>query len=169
MFKIGDVICYSLHGICRLDDVREMAHTGEPQEYYVLTPLAKAGSTLYVPCAREDLKERMRYPMTRPAMEALLSAAPAMETVWERDFRRRSEWSKAALLSGEGERLLRLIKTIYDHKKENVAVGKRLHTTDDYFLKDAEALLFFEMSYVLGISVEEARPRVRTLLEFAGE
>ena len=48
------------------------------------------------------------------------------------------------------------IKTIYAHKKEREAAGKRLHTMDENFFKDAERILYNEFQYVLQLSGKDA-------------
>jgi hypothetical protein len=42
-----------------------------------------------------------------------------------------------------------LIKNICYHRKEEKNEGKRIHTTDDYFLRDAQSLIYSEFSLVL--------------------
>ena len=44
-----------------------------------------------------------------------------------------------------------MIKTIRLHKAEREESGKRLHQSDEAFLKEAEALIYEEIDVVLGI------------------
>ncbi|MDQ6596090.1 CarD family transcriptional regulator [Bacillus salipaludis] len=39
MFNIGDLIIYSGHGICRVDDICEKTVSGITRTYYVLHPM----------------------------------------------------------------------------------------------------------------------------------
>ena len=48
-----------------------------------------------------------------------------------------------------------MIKAIYAHKKEREAEGKRLHMSDERFLKDAEQILYNEFQYVLNMTSKE--------------
>ena len=40
---------------------------------------------------------------------------------------------------------------IYLHKKAREAEGKRLHMSDEHFMKEAEHLLYHEWQYVLNV------------------
>ena len=39
MFEIGDLIIYSAHGICKIDDICERTVSGVTRSYYVLHPM----------------------------------------------------------------------------------------------------------------------------------
>ena len=39
MFKIGDLIVYSGHGICRVDEISDKTYAGITKAYYVLHPI----------------------------------------------------------------------------------------------------------------------------------
>ena len=56
------------------------------------------------------------------------------------------------------------IKNIYARKKEMLGEGKHLHTTDDYFLKDAETLIFNEFSFVLGKAFSQVKEEALKIL-----
>ena len=94
----------------------------------------------------------------------LIARARAQETLWNCDFRRRSEFSRRALASSDRLEALMLIKTIYQRKKDLAKEGKDLHTTDAYFLRDAEFLLYHEFAFVLEKSFEEVSHEVKKAL-----
>lgn len=58
---------------------------------------------------------------------------------------------KSALASGDRGKIINVIKTIRLHKTEREESGKRLHQSDEAFLKEAEALIYEEFAVVLGI------------------
>lgn len=161
MFQKGDTVRYGQAGVCRVEEIKRMKMGGEEQDYYVLMPLQKAGATLFVPCANEALVSKMLPPLTPDQIEAVVHDVREKSPEWIRDFRRRSEASKKALSSGDRRDALYLIKNIYAHKLDILGEGKRIHTTDDYFLKDAENLIYFEFSYVLGEEMQDVAERFR--------
>lgn len=165
MFEKGTVVRYGQTGICRIEDITPLKLTGAEQEYYILMPLFKAGALLYVPCENADLVGRMLPPLTPEQIREALSDVRERKAEWTRDFRRRSEESKRALGSGDRRDALYLIKNIYLRKREILGEGKRIHTTDDYFLRDAENLLYNEIAYVLEKDYEYARALVLKALE----
>ena len=96
-----------------------------------------------------------------PQRDRASRQARETEAFWIRDFRSRSEFCKKALSSGDRTDALILIKNYYHHRNQTVGEGKRLQTSDDYFLRDAEQLVFHEFSYVLGKDYEEVAREVR--------
>lgn len=164
MFQVGDMVRYGQSGVCRVDGVREMTIAGTSQRYYVLSPLFKAGSLVYVPVENRELVEKMLPPLTKEEVGEIFDRVKGMRVEWIRDFRRRSDFSKKALSSGDRAEALYLIKSIYHHKRESLGQGTRIHTTDDYFLKDAENLIYSEIAYVMEKNYDEVAAEVRALL-----
>lgn len=164
MIRIGECIRYGQSGICKIREILPRDFAGEVRDYYVLEPLYRNGSVVYVPCDNADLIHKMLPPLTEDEIEEAFHRVEAMPSEWIRDFRRRSETAKRALSSDDRADALFLIKNIYAHKKDSVGDGKRIHTTDDYFLKDAENLIACEIAYVCSIPFEEALARIRARL-----
>lgn len=164
MPKIGETVRYGQSGLCKIEGTCEKEIAGVLQEYFMLTPLFKKGSTVFVPCGNEELLQKMCPPLTEEEIPALLARAAEAEAEWIRDFRRRSEASKKALSSCDRMDALLLIKSICTHRKEMQGKGARVHTTDDYFLKDAEQLVFSEISYVQNRSYEDVEREVKAIL-----
>jgi len=164
MFQLGETVRYGIAGLCCIQEICTMKVGSQQQDYYVLKPLLKAGALVYVPVANEDLVAKMLPPLTAREAEEALEAVSKMEPEWIRDFRKRSELSKKALNSGDPCAVLYLMKNICAHKSSSIGDGKRIHTTDDYFLKDAENLIFTEFSHVLEKDAEETAAYVRKKL-----
>lgn len=149
-FSAGDVVRYGKAGVCRVTGVSVLDLTGEDREYYVLSPVFKLSSTLYVPVRNDLLVAKLRPLLTEKEIAAVSRKVRDEKTPWIRDFRKRSEAAKAALLSDDRADTLRLIKSVFLHKKELEREGKHLHTTDDSFLRDAQLLFFGEVAFVTG-------------------
>jgi len=164
MPKIGETVRYGQSGLCKVEGKCEKDLGGVVQEYYMLTPLHKKGSSVFVPCTNEELVRKMCPPMKNEEIASLLARAAEQETEWIRDFRRRSEASKKALSSCDRMDALLLIKSIYAHRKEVQNKGARVHTTDDYFLKDAEQLIYSEIAYVQNREYEVVEKEVKAIL-----
>ncbi len=164
MPKIGETVRYGQSGLCKIEGTCEKEIAGAQQEYFMLTPLFKKGSTVFVPCSNEELVQKMCLPLTPEEIPALLARAAEEEPEWIRDFRRRSEASKKALSSCDRMDVLLLIKSIYAHRQEMQGKGARVHTTDDYFLKDAEQLIYSEISYVQNKEYEQVEKEVKAIL-----
>ena len=74
-------------------------------------------------------------------------------------FNKKSSGDSRSFLNGEfiqNAQLMHMIQTVYCHRKQRVAQGKRLHVVDEYFFKDAEQILYNEFQYVLQLESKEA-------------
>jgi CarD family transcriptional regulator len=49
MFNIGDLIIYSVHGICCIDDICEKTFMGVTRDYYILHPIQDSKLTISTP------------------------------------------------------------------------------------------------------------------------
>ena len=56
--------------------------------------------------------------------------------------------------------LIRLIRQIRAHEQEQLGKGKRLHLSDERFLKEAEKMICEEFSLVLNIDRNEVLSRI---------
>ena len=61
MYQIGELIIYSSHGICRIDDICQKTILGKTRQYYVLRPIEnKENLTINAPIQQnENLIQRL--------------------------------------------------------------------------------------------------------------
>jgi CarD family transcriptional regulator len=57
-----------------------------------------------------------------------------------------------------------MIRTLYQHKQEQITLGRKFHLSDENFLRDAQRLLDSELSVILGIDVKEVGPYIKAKL-----
>jgi CarD family transcriptional regulator len=114
------------------------------------------GSTIYAPTDNEAVRKKMRRLLTVSQINHLIDSMPDEKTIWIENVNERKECYKSLLSSGDHAALIQMIKTLYAHKKEREAAGKRLHMMDEHFFKDAEQILFNEFQYVLQLSDKDA-------------
>ena len=165
MFKVGQTVRYSQVGVCRVEKICQLTVGRETQSYYALMPLYKKGSTVYVPLENEQLTSRMLPLLTKEEIEEALFAVQEKETEWIRDFRKRSEFAKKAMQSADRKETLFLIKSIYRRRRQLAFEGVRSHTTDDYFLKEAEEMIYGEFAFVWEMPLEEVRDLIQKRFE----
>ena len=168
MYQVGDYLVYGMEGICRVEAVGRPKLSGVPRDrlYYTLTPLGKTDS-IYIPV---DTEVFIRRPLTRGEAEALLSSLEQIRVCEDMpaDARLLAPYYQQIIASHDCERLLQLYKTIY--RKQQALTGSRrsLSVTDMRYWKQAENLLFGEISFVLGVSYAEAVRSVRRQLDAEG-
>lgn len=151
MFRTDDTILYGAQGICKIVEISRMDLTGDMVEYYVLRPIYHQTCTIYVPVDNNILTSKMRNIMSAEEVYALIKTMHKEDSIWIEDERER--WGKYVeiLSSGAREEIIRLIKTLHQHKVNQKAKGKRLHVTDEHILSDAEKILHEEFAHILNI------------------
>lgn len=159
MFCVGQTVLYGSNGVCMVDDVTEKRIGKTKMQYYVLKPLCNNTSTLFVPTANQQLVSKMRRILTEDEAEAILRNLPPCGD-WNDNKQERSEQFRAIITEGSCVELIRLIRLVRTHGQEQLAGGKRLHVTDERFLKEAEKMICEEFSLVLHISRDEVLERI---------
>ena len=161
MYKANDIVTYSTHGVCRIISVETCDFSGKPAEYYVLRPENDSRNTFYVPTDNKNLTSQMHRVLSRGELDELIKAMPDEKFIWiEDDNLRKSEYEKI-LRSGNRQKLIQLIKTLYIHRKEKMSENRKLRSADEHFLKDAETALYEEFAYVLNIPKEQVLPYIQ--------
>jgi len=155
MFRVNDVIIYGAQGVCQIVEIGERAISGAKKNYYILKPVKDPSSTIYAPTDNEHVLKKMRKLLTRQEIDALIDSMPAEETDWIGDNDARKTHYKAVLASGDHSALIRMIKTLYAHKKGREAEGKRLHMVDEQLFREAEQILYEEFQYVLQLGSKD--------------
>lgn len=165
MFQVGDRVVYGIHGICRILGLEERQVDRKMVRYFVLEPVDQPGARFYVPSENPAALAKLRYVIGREELEELLHSQRIRENCWIVDENRRKQRYRDLINSGDREALLQMIGTLHQHKKEQTAVGRRLHLCDENFLRDAEKLLNAEFSLVLGIRPSEVEGYILDAME----
>ncbi len=151
MFQINDVVVYGAQGVCKIVGIQEQKIDGTSKTYFVLKPADDRGATFYVPTWNEKALAKMRIVMTKQDVDALIDSMPNKKPAWIENENERKETYKRILAGGNQTQIISMIQAIYLHKKEREAEGKRLHMSDEHFMKDAEQLLYNEWQYILNV------------------
>ena len=156
MFQVNDVIIYGNQGVCKIAAIEEKSISGAKREYFILRPIKEQGSTIYAPTDNALVRNKMRRLLTVCEINHLIDSMPDEKTVWIDNMNARKDYYKTLLAGGDHAALIRMIKTLYAHKKEREAAGKRLSVMDEHFFRDAEQILYNEFQYVLKLSGKDA-------------
>ena len=151
MFKINDVVVYGSQGVCEIISIEDQKIGGETKKYFVLKPKNDKGATFYAPTWNEKAWGKMRKVMTKKDVDTLIDSMPNKTPTWIPNENERKETYKRILASGDQAAIISMVQALFYHKKEREAEGKRLHMSDEHFMKDAEQLLYNEWQYVLNL------------------
>lgn len=154
MFKINEYVVYGSTGVCQIIDItEENVFDDKVVEYYVLQPVYNDTMTIKIPV--NNTKVLMRKTITEDDVYSLIKTIPEKETMWIEDNKERTKTFKEAIRSGNCEEWIKVIKTLYQEKKERAEEGKKLTKTDEDIMKTAQKFLHEEFAVVLNITPEE--------------
>ena len=162
MFQIGQTVLYGLEGVCTIEE-RQKVKVGHTRAFYfVLRPVFRPNSTIFVPEDNEALLSKMRPILSAEEIAQILHDAPLEELVWiDEPNERKAEYQKI-LVGGERLLLIRLIHALSQHRKKLEKHGKHLRSADEQLLRDAEKLLHDEFALVLNIKQNEVADYIRS-------
>ena len=84
---------------------------------------------------------------------------------WIRGENQRKQTYRELIGSGDRKKIMRMVHTLYRHKADQSASGRKIHLCDENFLHDAEKLLIGEISIVLHLEPEQARDYIHKKLK----
>lgn len=166
-YQVNDAVFYNQHGVCRVADITDKQVGKTKIKYYVLKPVYDEASTFFVPAENPNLAARMRPILSEESVVSLIQKTPAEEPVWIHDEAQRKERCKEILSKGDQSELLRMIKALYAHQQEQSQKGKKLHMSDERFMKEAEKMLYEEFAFVLQIDRDQVLPFIVEQIEGA--
>ena len=97
----------------------------------------------------------MRPLISRKEAEELISEMPEIEELSVPSEKLREQTYKDCLRTGNCREYIRIIKTLYKRKMARVAIGKKITTTDERYLKQAEDALYSEFAVLFRVKREE--------------
>lgn len=167
MLELNSTVIYGSNGIFKVTEIREEISRGKKSSFYVLQSVGDAKSYVYLPTDNPVLLAKVRQLLDRDAVCALIDSFPSLQTEWIVDDRSRGEHFRTVLESGDRLKIAELICTIYFHKQELAAKGRRLRSSDDTYFQRAEKLLYDEFALALGIERSDVVPFITARLEQA--
>lgn len=164
MHKKGDAVCYGSKGVCKIQEIQMLDITGQAQEYYVLIPVYDPRSRVYVPKENNLLTSRMRPALSAKEAKEFVGEFESAEPLWQSEETKRKQYFSELLANGERREILGMIKGIYRHKVELLELGKKLHISDERFIKEGERLIHGELAYAVGIPIADAHEYIKGII-----
>lgn len=165
MFQVNDTILYGSQSVCTVTEICERRIGGQKLRYYVLKPVFDSRSTIYVPCENTGLVGKMRRILSAAEIYTLIDELQDGAVPWIADETERKEAYGEILRSGDRKALAGLIRTLYLHREQQKAAGKKFHTVDEQLLDRAQKLLHEEFAYVLNLRPEDVPPFIAKRIE----
>ena len=155
VLQIGTQVVYGIHGVCVIIDVEIRSVDRKKVEYFVLEPIEQPGARYYVPTHNQVALSKLRPLLTKEELEALLASEDTHKDCWVADENQRKQKYRELINSGDRASLISMIRSLHQHKENQLAAGRKFHLCDENFLRDAQKLLSSEFSLILGIPQSE--------------
>ena len=165
MFQIGESVLYGIHGVCDIIGSEEQTVNRKHVTYLILEPVGQPGSRYMVPMHNAAAMGKLKRMLTREELECMMRSEQVYKDCWIQDEGQRKQKYRELINSGEREKLMGMVHTLYGHKAELAAAGRKIHLCDDNFLRDAEKILMGEISVIMNMDMDEAKQFIRTALK----
>lgn len=153
MFSPDEIVMYGAD-LCKIEAIRDQSFfPGQPaRPYYILHPVSRPDSTIYIPCDQGESK--LRSVMTEKQITDLRSHTDGKALSWIEDRQLRNKTYTQILQHGDPEQILLLIKCLLAKKSELLSKQKKFSASDEKILAAAEKMVDEEFSFVLDIDKE---------------
>jgi CarD family transcriptional regulator len=165
MFDIGDVIVYSEHGLCQVDDICEKTIAGVTRTYYILHPLAQENLQISTPI--DNNKVVMLKTMGREEAEELLGTFKHPGASWIEEPKKRYQQYMEQIQTGNRKVIAGIANTLMKKGLELKENNKRLYDQDRKLLLTIQSILFKEMAMSMNTSFEEIEEKVNSLVKLS--
>ena len=161
MYQVGDRVVYGIHGVCTVIDREQLVVDRKTVSYLVLEPLGQEGTRCMVPIHNDAAMKKVHPMLTPKTLEAVIHSDEVRADCWNRDENARKQSYRELITSGDSVGQMRMVHTLYQHRKTQIQAGKKVHLADENFLRDVEKLLTDEISVVMDLPVDQARAYLR--------
>lgn len=152
---------YSVNGVCEIIDITEKVFGKTVIRYYVLKPISNGEATLFVPVNNENLVRKMKRLMTCDQLDKVINNVSVKDIEWNCNEAERKEEFRNTISFGNVSEILVLLKSIWIHRRMQNSKGKKLHISDEMYLREAEKIIKEEISTVIGVEQDEVIPYIK--------
>ncbi|ALX48921.1 CarD family transcriptional regulator [Lentibacillus amyloliquefaciens] len=159
MHDIGDLIIYSGHGICRVDDISDKNLNGSVKKYYVLRPI-EDNHQLTINTPADNSKIKIQNLIRKSEAEIILTSFQSNGIDWIDNSHSRIRQYKNTVDTGNRVEIAKIANTLMRKKDALEAEGKKFFEQDNKLLASIQNILFKELSIVLDTTIEDIHEKV---------
>ncbi|WP_235829609.1 CarD family transcriptional regulator [Clostridium nigeriense] len=158
MFKKGDLVLYSSHGICKIDDICEKNFSNIKKDYYILHPMNDKKLSISIPVDND--KVAILELLTQEEAKVILESFKDEGIDWIDIDRDRSEIYNEIIKNGNRTEIAKVANTLMKEKASLESNGKKFHEKDKKMLLGIQNILFSELAFLLNTTCEEIEQKV---------
>lgn len=163
MFNVGDLVTYSAHGICRIDDICAMTYSGVTRTYYVMHPIED--NQLTIQCPTDNKQAVMLEMMNQDEAEEILNSFKLPGIGWVEKVSDRKRMYNDLIKSGNRKDIAKVLNTLMRRKSKVESNGKKLGEADRRILSFVQSTLFKELAFSLNSTFEKVERKVKNLIQ----
>lgn len=161
MFNIGDLVIYSTHGVCKIDNISEKTIAGAAKAYYELHPVDDEHQLTISAPANDDRVTILALMEADEANDVLAAFEnPAMEKV-----NSRSDAYAKLIDTGTRKELANVVNTLLRKQMDLAQNNKKLNGSERDLLDIARGGLFQELSISLDTSYKQIDKAVNETIQ----
>lgn len=158
MFKKGDLVIYSNHGICKIDDICEKKIAYVTKNYYILHPMNDKKLSISIPV--DNNKVSMLELLTKEEAKVILESFKEKGVDWIDVNKDRTEIYNEIIKLGNRIEIAKIINTLMKEKVLLESNGKKFYEKDEKMLLGIKNILFSELAFLLNTTSEEIEQKV---------
>lgn len=158
MFKKGDLVIYSSHGICKIDDICEKTISNVTKKYYSLHPMDDRKLSISIPVDND--KVTIQELLTKEEAENIIESFKFEGYEWIAIDNERSTKYNEILKEGNRMEIAKIANTLMKKKVELDSNGKKFHEKDKKILLGIQNILFTELAFILNTTLEEIKDQI---------
>lgn len=163
MFNIGDLVIYSGHGICKVDDICDKSIAGVTKKYYVLHPLEN-NQQLTISTPVDNEKTVIQKLMNKVEAEEILESFKQDGIEWIEKPQERGRTYSNIVNTGNRMDIAKITNTLLKKKQEVEKDGRKFYEHDSKLLLSIQNILFKELSLALDTTTEKISKKVYSMI-----
>ncbi|MEC5423497.1 CarD family transcriptional regulator [Virgibacillus sp. C22-A2] len=165
MFTIGELVIYSTHGICKIDDICEKNFSGITRSYYVLRPVDNNNHHLTISTPVNSDKVVMLELMQKEEANELLEVFKCPGIKWNDSANARHNIYSKLVNTGNRKEIVKVVSTLMRRKSEMELLDRKLYEQDRKLLEATQKVLFQELALSLNTTSAEINNKVTRLIK----
>ncbi|WP_409366690.1 CarD family transcriptional regulator [Lysinibacillus sp. 38-6] len=153
MYNVGDVVIYSSHGLCSVEDICEQTFSDITKTYYVLQPLNDSKLTIRTPI--DNAKKQLRDIIKKEEALKILRSFTSPGVEWIEQNTHRMRFHVEIVKTGDRQKQANLLNTLLRKKLEYEANEKKFPNQEEKLLHSLQEIIFSEFSVALNKPSEE--------------
>ncbi len=163
MYSVGDLIMYSAHGICEIEDITEKSFLDQTKTYYVLHPLNNTSLVINVPIHSDKIN--LQDVVNKETAQRIIDSFKQPGVEWIEKSNHRIHIYSEAIKKGDRFEIAKIVNTLMIKQREDELIGKKFSSQDMKLLTTIQNILFSELGLSLETSSEDIYYRVVKCLE----